>query len=94
LGDYGILVVACSPKTGEAWIGATNDPVRRVSAAGELGPPFRRMSFRTTAISISPTNGEVWIADSEALIRLSSEGKILERVPFEKRCLQAWLYAF
>lgn len=91
MGDYGILVVACSPKTGEAWIGAYNGSLRRVSPAGELGPPF---PVAARSISISPTNGEVWVANGEALVRLDSTGKIVAKFPFEKASPQTWLYAF
>jgi uncharacterized GH25 family protein len=91
LGDYEITAVACSPKTGEAWIAAADQGIRRVSADGVLGPP---LPVAGQSLSISPTTGEIWLANKEALLRLDPTGKVLAKSPFAKPCLQSWLEAF
>ncbi len=91
LGDYGILAVAWSAKTGEAWITAYNKGIRRVSADGVPGPP---LSVAGKGLSISPTTGEIWLANKDALLRLDPTGKVLAKSPFAKPCLKSWLEAW
>jgi hypothetical protein len=91
LADYNILAVACSAKTGDAWIAADNQGIRRVSADGVLGPP---LPLEGHSLSISPTTGEIWLGNKDALLRLDPTGKILAKSPFAKPCPQTWLEAW
>ena len=91
LGDYRILAVACSAKTGEAWIAADNQGIRRISADGVLGPP---LPVEGQSLSISPTSDEIWLGNKDALLRLDPTGKVLAKSPFAKPCPQSSLEAF
>ncbi len=91
LADYRILTVACSAKTGDAWIAADNQGIRRISADGVLGPP---LPVEGQSLSISPTTGEIWLGNKEALLRLDSTGKVLAKSPFAKPCPRSSLEAF
>ena len=78
-------------KRGEAWITAYNKGIRRVSADGVPGPP---LPVEGKSLSISPTSGEIWLANKDALLRLDPTGKVLAKSPFTKPCLQSWLEAW
>jgi uncharacterized GH25 family protein/DNA-binding beta-propeller fold protein YncE len=91
LGDYRILAVACSAKTGEAWIAADNQGIRRVSADGIPSAP---LPVAGQSLSISPTSGEIWLGNKDAILRLDPTGKVLAKSPFAKPCLQSWLEAW
>jgi thiol-disulfide isomerase/thioredoxin len=91
LGKVDVFVVACDPKTGDAWVGSINTGVRRVTAAGIVGEP---LEFKATQIAISPTTGDVWMNAGDAVLRVDADGKLQARIPFEKPSRQAWLAAF
>ena len=82
LGDYRILTVACSAKTGDAWIAADNQGIRRISADGVPGPP---LPLEGQSLSISPTTGEIWLGNKDALLRLDPTGKTLAKSPSPNR---------
>lgn len=91
LGTYKISVVRYSPQTGDAWIGSYKEGIRRVSADAQLSEPLALMASR---IAISPTTGDLWGADADAVFRFDRSGQILARSAFSKPSQQCWLEAF
>jgi uncharacterized GH25 family protein/peroxiredoxin len=91
LGDYEISVVACAPKTGEAWIALPTATIRRITADGQ---PRASLPIDAKGISISPTHGEIWVATKDAILHLDPTGKVLAKSPFDQPSLQSWLQAF
>lgn len=81
--------VAVDPVDGDVWYtGFYTGNIYKLSSAGH--PLAMSAGFdRPVSVSINPANGNVWVADysvktSGAVVRLDSDGKIIQRVILDK----------
>jgi DNA-binding beta-propeller fold protein YncE len=86
-----IFVVECDPKSGNAWFSGYGRGLRLATTDGILSDP---LPIIASNIAISPTTGDLWVATSEAVLKLDSSGKVLAKYPHRAESSQAWLAAF
>ncbi len=91
LGDEHVFVLECDPRGGGAFFGGIKMSLERVSPDGKR----RKIGkFPATAVSVSPTTGDIWIATEEAVLRLDEAGNIKVTIPFTAKSGQSWIAAF
>jgi protocatechuate 3,4-dioxygenase beta subunit len=87
----GASAVAYSPQSGRAWINSFGGGLRTVSAEGEFSDPIPINAF---SIAISPTNGDIWVATKDAVLKIDDTGRELAKSPFRGESQQSWIAAF
>lgn len=86
-----IFIVACDPRTGDAFFSGYQAGFKRVSADGQ---PQDISDVQVTNISPSPTQDTVWVTTKQEIKKLDHAGKTILTIPFSEKSSQAWLAAF
>jgi beta-lactamase regulating signal transducer with metallopeptidase domain/thiol-disulfide isomerase/thioredoxin len=91
LDDNSIFLVACEPKTGDAWFGGLNAGLRRVGSDGKIDDAI---PLNARSIAISPTTDDFWISTEDAAEKIDRSGRVLATAPHRRKSSQSWMAAF
>lgn len=78
LGETHPYDVACDPRTGTAYVADLRSSILRFSADGRRQPP---LPIPATAVSVSPSSGQLWATTRTELLRLDEAGVVRSRTP-------------
>jgi hypothetical protein len=91
LGDDDVFVVECEPSSGGVLFSGHQKGLRRMSTDGESQ---EIAAVQARSISVSPTQGDIWLTTEEAVMRIDEGGSVKAKSPFSAKSRQAWIAAF
>jgi DNA-binding beta-propeller fold protein YncE len=91
LDELNPYAVACDPKSGTVYVANLRSSILRFSADGRPQPPA---SIPVTAVSVSPSSGQLWATTATELLRLDHAGAVQSRTPLGADSLASWPTGF
>jgi len=91
LGEKDPCRVSVNRHDGSVWVTLWRFGVQHYSSACKLQSEHLMWALAADA---DPATNDVWVANSQQVIRMSPEGAITKRIDNKSGTLQAWIYAF
>jgi beta-lactamase regulating signal transducer with metallopeptidase domain/thiol-disulfide isomerase/thioredoxin len=86
-----IFIVACDPKSADAWFGGYSEGLRRAMPSGTVTEP---LPIKVSSVAISPTTGDLWVSTEDEVLKLDHSGRAVTKIPHRGKSSQAWMAAF